>query len=154
MKKILSVFIAVLTFALVLTACGKQAKTPATKEVADAIKESAKFDELLELTDDNIGKRYYGIDLEDIEEYTVYVCSNAAIGDEIAVFKMKEADDVEDMLEVVRLRKQDREDALVDYAPTEADKVRNSVVSSNGNYVYLIVSSDKNAVKDAAENCF
>ena len=154
MKKILSVFIAVLTFALVLTACGKQANTPATKEVADAIKESAKFDELLELTDDNIGKRYYGIDLEDIEEYTVYVCSNAAIGDEIAVFKMKEADDVEDMLEVVRLRKQDREDALVDYAPTEADKVRNSVVSSNGNYVYFIVSSDKNAVKDAAENCF
>lgn len=154
MKKILSAIIAVLTFVLVLTACGAQAKTPATQEVADAIKESATFDELLELTDDNIGKRYYGIDLEDIEEYTVYVCSNAAIGDEIAVFKMKEADEVEDMLEVVRLRKQDREEALVDYAPTEADKVRNSVISSKGNYVYFIVSSDKNAAKDAAENCF
>lgn len=154
MKKILSVIIAVLTFVLVLTACGAQAKTPATKEVADAIKESATFDELLELTDDNIGKRYYGIDLEDIEEYTVYVCSNAAVGDEIAVFKMREADEVEDMLEVVRLRKQDREEALVDYAPTEADKVRNAVISSKGNYVYFIVSSDKNAVKDAAENCF
>lgn len=154
MKKLLSVVIAALTLILCLTACGKEAKNPATKDVADAIKASTKFDELLALTDDNIGKRYYGINLDEIEEYTVYVCSNAAIGDEIAVFKMKESDDVNDMLETVHLRKQDRDDALVDYAPTEADKVRNAIVSSKGNYVYFIVCSDNAVAKEAAENCF
>ncbi len=154
MKKLLSVILAVVTLSLCLASCSEKAKTPATLEVADAIKASTKFDELIALTDDNIGRKYYGIDLEEIEEYTVYVCSNAAIGDEIAVFKMHEKDDVEDMLETVRLRKQDREEQLVDYAPAEADKVKNAVISSNGNYVYFIVSSDKTVAKEAAEGCF
>ena len=140
---------------LCLCSCNKEeGKTPATADVAAIISDSAEFTELIALTDDNIGPRYYGIDLEAIEEYEVLVCSSGALADEVAVFKMKDREDVEDMLDVVRERKQDLYDRFVDYVPEEINKINNAVIGSNGNYVYFVVSSNNSAAKKAAEGCF
>lgn len=155
MKKFLSVLLVVLSMVAVFCSCKKDGgKTPATNAVADAIKQSAEFVELVELTNDNITRRYFGIELEDIAEYTALVCSNGANADEIAVFKMKEKDDVEDMLETVRERKQELYDSFVDYVPEEIGKIENAVIGSNGNYVYFIVCNNRAAAKAAAEDCF
>ncbi len=154
MKKLLS-FALVISSIFCLCSCNKQeAKTPATADVAAIISDSVEFTELIALTDDNIGPRYYGIDLEAIEEYEVLVCSSGALADEIAVFKMKDGEDVEDMLDVVRERKQELYDRFVDYVPEEINKINNAVIGSNGNYVYFVVSSNNSAAKKAAEGCF
>lgn len=154
MKKLLS-FALVLVSIFCLCSCSKEeAKTPATADVAAIISDSVEFPELIALTDNNIGARYYGIDLEAIEEYEVLVCSSVAAPDEIAVFKMKDKEDVEDMLDVVRERKQDLYDRFVDYRAEEINKINNAVIGSNGNYVYFVVSSDNSAAKKAAEGCF
>lgn len=140
---------------LCLCSCNKEeGKTPATADVAAIISDSVEFTELIALTNDNIGPRYYGIDLEAIEEYEVLVCSSGALADEVAVFKMKDREDVEDMLDVVRDRKQDLYDRFVDYVPEEVNKINNAVIGSNGNYVYFVVSSNNSAAKKAAEGCF
>jgi len=156
MKKI-TIF-ALLLVSLICTclcACSSsEGKTPATADVATVIADSGEFVDLMALTDDNIVRRYYGIDLEAIEEYQALVCSNGALADEIAVFKMKEKDDVEDMLEVVRERQQELYDSFVDYVPEEINKINNAVIGSNGNYVYFAVCSDASAAKAAAEGCF
>lgn len=155
MKKLVSALILVSLFAVVLCSCsGGNGKTPATADVATAVNDSTSFSELIALTDDNIARRYYGIDLEAIEEYEVLVCSSGALSDEIAVFKMKEKDSVEDMLDVVRDRKQELYDSFVDYVPDEINKIENAVIGSNGNYVYFIVCADRNSAKSAAEGCF
>lgn len=154
-KRILAVVLAVLALGLCLCSCkGSEGKTPATADVAAAINNSGEFQELIALTEDNISRRYYGIDLEAIEEFEVLVCSSGAMADEIAVFKMKEKDDVEDMREVVLERKQELYDSFVDYVPTEISKIENAIISSNGNYVYFIVCKDRDAAKKAAESCF
>ena len=154
MKKLLSFALALMSV-LCLCSCNKEeGKTPATADVAAIISDSAEFTELIALTDDNIGPRYYGIDLEAIEEYEVLVCSSGALADEVAVFKMKDREDVEDMLDVVRDRKQDLYDRFVDYVPEEINKINNAVIGSNGNYVYFVVSSNNSAAKKAAEGCF
>ena len=154
MKKLLSFALALMSV-LCLCSCNKEeGKTPATADVAAIISDSAEFTELIALTDDNIGPRYYGIDLEAIEEYEVLVCSSGALADEVAVFKMKDREDVEDMLDVVRERKQDLYDRFVDYVPEEINKINNAVIGSNGNYVYFVVSSNNSAAKKAAEGCF
>ncbi len=154
-KKILAIVLAVLSLVICLCSCkGSEGKTPATADVAAAINNSGEFEELIALTEDNISRRYYGIDLEAIEEFEVLVCSSGAMADEIAVFKMKEKDDVEDMREVVLERKQELYDSFVDYVPTEISKIENAIVSSNGNYVYFIVCKDRDAAKKAAEGCF
>ena len=156
MKK--TVICALLALTLITTAfcsCGeKPGKTPATADVAAAISDSTEFSELMPLNDNNITRRYYGIDLDDIEEYEALVCSSGALADEISVFKMKEKDDVEDMLEVVRERQQELYDSFVDYVPEEINKINNAVIGSNGNYVYFAVCSDASAAKAAAEGCF
>ena len=152
-KRIVSLVLAVFTI-FCLTACGGSAKTPAVNDVANAIRESAEFSELAALNDDNIASRYYGIDLEAIEEYEVLVCGTGAQADEIAVFKMKSQDDVEDMREVVVERQEELYDRFVDYVPEEAPKIQNAVISSKGKYVYFIVCSDNKAAKKAAESCF
>lgn len=154
MKKVISLVLSFVCLALVFVSCAKQNKNPATEDVVKAIKGSASFTELIALTDDNIGRRYYGIDLDDIEEYSVYVCASGALADEIAVFKLRERDDVEDMLETVRERKQELYDSFVDYVPDEVSKIENATVASNGNYVYFIVCKDRAAAKSAAEGCF
>lgn len=154
-KRVLAVILAVFSLAVCLCGCGqKEGKTPKTADVAAAIYESGEFSELIALNDENIVRRYYGIDLESIEEYEALVCSSGALADEIAVFKMKEKDDVEDMLEVVRERKQELYDSFVDYVPGEVGKIENAIISSKGNYVYFIVCKDRDAAKKAAENCF
>lgn len=155
MKKILSILLAVLSMFAVFCSCGKDGgKTPETKAVADAIKQSTEFVELVELTNDNITRRYFGIELDEIVEYSALVCSNGANADEIAVFKMKEKDDIEDMLEIVRERKQELYDSFVDYVPEEIGKIEKAVIGSNGNYVYFIVCDDIATAKAAAEECF
>ena len=154
MKKLLSFALALMSV-LCLCSCNKEeGKTPATADVAAIISDSVEFTELIALTNDNIGPRYYGIDLEAIEEYEVLVCSSGALADEVAVFKMKDREDVEDMLDVVRDRKQDLYDRFVDYVPEEVNKINNAVIGSNGNYVYFVVSSNNSAAKKAAEGCF
>ena len=52
-----------------LSCKGGEGKTPATADVAAAINNSGEFEELIALTEDNISRRYYGIDLEAIEEF-------------------------------------------------------------------------------------
>ncbi|MBQ8338172.1 MAG: DUF4358 domain-containing protein [Oscillospiraceae bacterium] len=154
MKKLFC-FALVIVSVFCLCSCNKeQGKTPATADVAAVISDSTEFTELIALTKDNIGSRYYGIDLDAIEEYEVLVCSSAAAPDEIAVFKMKDKEDVEDMLDVVRERKQELYDRFVDYRPNEINKINNAVIGSNGNYVYFVVSGDNSAAKKAAEGCF
>ncbi len=154
-KRVFAIMLVVLSVALCFCSCSQnESKNPATGDVAAAIHNSGEFAELIALTDDNIVRRYYGIDLEAIEEYEALVCSSGAMADEIAVFKMKEKDDVEDMLEVVRERKQELYDNFVDYRADQIDKVENAVIASNGNYVYFIVCEDRAAAKAAAESCF
>ena len=153
-KTVIFAALIITIFATLCSCAGGSGKTPATQEVATAINDSTEFSELIALTDDNITRRYYGIDLESIEEYEVLVCSSGALADEIAVFKMKEKDDVEDMLDIVRDRKQELYDSFVDYVPEEINKIENAVIGSNGNYVYFIVCSDRAAAKTAAEGCF
>ncbi len=155
MKKVLAVVLAVLSLSLCLCSCAKnEGKTPEVTSVTEAIKRSGEFEELIALTDDNIVRRYYGIDLEAIESYDAQVCSSGAMADEISVFKMKERDDVEDMLEVVRERKQEQYDSFVDYVPEEIGKIENAIIGSNGNYVYFIVCTDREEAKKAVEACF
>lgn len=156
MKKLTVLFVAVISvFTLCLCSCsGGSNKNPAPADVAAAVKENAQFTELIALTDDNISRRYYGIDLEMIEEYQAEVCSSGAMADEIAIFKVKDKENVEDMLEVVRERKQELYDSFVDYVPDEINKIENALIGSNGNYVYLVVCSDRAAAKAAVESCF
>ena len=154
MKKLVSAFLLLSLFAVLCSCSNNSSKNLATADVATAINDSASFSELIALTDENIARRYYGIDLEAIEEYEVLVCSSGALADEIAVFKMKEKDDVEDMLDVVRDRKQELYDSFVDYVPDEINKIENAVIGSNGNYVYFIVCTDRSSAKSAAEGCF
>ena len=154
MKKLL-VLAVILVSVFCFVSCSKEeVKTPETAQVATVINDSVEFTELIALNDDNITRRYYGIDLEAIEEYEVLVCSSGALADEIAVFKMKEKDDVEDMLDVVRERKQELYDSFVDYVPEEINKINNAVIASSGNYVYFIVCDESAAAKKAAEGCF
>lgn len=153
-KRIVSLVLAVVSILCFASCKGTEAKSPAVADVVKAIRESTSFSELVALNDDNIATRYYGIDLEAIEEYEVLVCGTGAAADEIAVFKMKSQDDVEDMRDVVLERKEELYDRFVDYVPDEAPKIQNAVVSSKGKYVYFIVSEDHKAAKEAAGSCF
>lgn len=153
-KRIVSLALAVVAVFCLASCGGNSAKNPAVKDVVSTVRESTEFAELVALNDDNIATRYYGIDLEAIEEYEVLVCGTGAAPDEIAVFKMKSQDDVEDMRDVVLERKEELYDRFVDYLPDEAPKVNNAVISSKGKYVYLIVCNDHKAAKEAVEGCF
>ena len=153
-KRIVSLVLAVVAIFCLASCKGEEAKSPAVKDVVGTIQKSGTFAELVALNDDNIATRYYGIDLEAIEEYEVLVCGTGAAPDEIAVFKMKSQDDVEDMRDVVLERKEELYDRFVDYIPKEAPKVNNAVISSTGKYVYFIVCEDHKAAKAAVESCF
>ena len=78
-----------------------------------------------------------------------YICGSGAYPDEIAVFKMKSADDVNAVKSVLEKRVESQSTAFKDYTPDEMYKIDGNNVVTSGNYVALIICADNaKAIED------
>lgn len=158
MKKMFKFAVAAAAAVLMLTSC--QSKDGEAKEVSvskladDMLNATTVVAELVEMNDNNIELLYSEYDAEDIAEYKVYACASKASCEEIAVFKAKTEDDVNDLKEMVEQRVEDLITETRDYNPAEMPKLENPLIMTKGQYVALVLADDTSKAEEAFEAAF
>ncbi len=159
MKKLLSLFLAIMAIMLALTSCGEEAPSYETdvKVYALAVEadKAISSQDLLE-TDADYIKGMMGADAaKDFAEYCVKIQSTGASLDEYGIFKANSEADVANVEKIVDSYFQKRKDAWMnEYLVEEYPKLENASRKTFGLYVvYGILSdSDKTALFNAVEN--
>ena len=122
--------------------------TGAAAEITAKIQEDVKFPGMAEIGADRMAG-YYDVAADKIDSYSAYICGSGAYPDEIAVFKMKSADDVDAVKSVLEKRVESQSATFKDYTPDEMYKIDGNNVVTCGNYVALIICADNaKAIED------
>jgi len=149
MKKMLSVLLAVAA-CVSITACGAKqtsGKQPATADVVKAVADQLTLKDAMMTLDDSIVSNFYNVDEEKIAEKTCYVSASRATAEEVTVFKVKDASDVQMVKDAFAERIEDQKIAYENYVPAEMVKINAAVTYVNGNYVILVMADDVSKVK-------
>ena len=161
MKKFTRIIAAIILPAMLisLTACGGE--TTATSSVNSEVSSSGQinqnasapaditaqimtdilFPSMAQIKEERLAT-YYDIDLDKIESFSAYICGSGAYPDEIAIFKMKSVDDVNDVKTVLDARLVKQTNTFIDYTPAEMYKIDGSNIVINGNYIAFIICTD------------
>ena len=122
--------------------------TGTAAEITAKIQEDVKVPGMAEIGADRMAG-YYDVATDKIDSYSAYICGSGAYPDEIAVFKMKSADDVNAVKSVLEKRVESQSTAFKDYTPDEMYKIDGNNVVTSGNYVALIICADNaKAIED------
>lgn len=163
MKRILSVVLSavILAACAALTACnetsGDQSSTGSvnsvsgdTKKAADktaALLEAVTFPEMISANSDFIDMNF-GINAEDLEDYSVYICPSGAMPDEFGIFAAKSAEVAANIKTKVEARIKYQTKTYSEYTPDEVYKLEGSVCELNGNTVYYAICADGAKAKE------
>lgn len=113
----------------------------APADITKKIMEDIKFPSMAEIKSDRLAT-YYEVEADKIESFSAYICGSGAYPDEIAVFKMKSADDVSAVKTALDKRVESQTTTFKDYTPDEMYKIDGKNVIISGNYIALIICSD------------
>lgn len=150
MKKIIAVLLAAAA-CMTLASCGSKAasgKQPATADVVKAVADQLTFKDEMMLVDDGIVFNFYRYDEEKVAEKTMYTSATRATAEEVTVFKVKDAADVQVIHDAVAERIEDQKIAYENYVPEEMVKINSAVTFTNGNYVILVMADDTSKVEE------
>jgi len=153
-KNVLIVLLAV----VMLCACGgsKPAELPEpdVAQLADDMFAAVELEDELMSIDTTIMGNLYEYDEECIAEAAVYTSSTMSTPEEVAVFKAADADSVEYVEEMVKLRLQNLEFSYEDYQPLEMPKIENAKIVTKGLYTAFIVCADPAPAEEVFEKAF
>lgn len=124
---------------------GDEKKTEVTQtleEIYTQMEENVELSPMLKLEDDYI-TNYYGVDLSTFDEYVFMTAENALLAETIIMVKMKEGESSEAVVKLLENIIKQKKAELENYLPEQFKIVEKSEVTTNGNYVILIISSKK-----------
>lgn len=148
MKKLLCAALALMLF---ISACTQYASPDVSELMAELIT-SQGLDNMTPADDTGVGT-LFDIDLSEVREYSVQYSGKGGYADMIAIFKLS-GGDPEAVAELLREYKKYRYEDFKGYAPFEAEKVENGVVTVYGNYVLLLIVPDISAAKTTVAQAF
>ncbi len=116
--------------------------TQTLEEIYTQMEENVELSPMLKLEDDYI-TNYYGVDLATFDEYVFMTAENALLAETIIMVKMKDGESSESIVKLLENIIQQKKTELENYLPEQFKIVEKSEVTTNGNYVILIISSKK-----------
>ncbi|WP_291580161.1 DUF4358 domain-containing protein [Clostridium sp. UBA6640] len=133
-----------------LTGCSgkEEAKNISAAEIGEKIKQAANQDEMKEGDNDKLQK-LYDINADEIENFVLYVAPTNLKADELAVIKVKDANDVESVKERLSKRVEEQGKSFKDYLPDEYFLIEKHVLKTKDNYVLLAISKDADKIESA-----
>lgn len=151
MKKIIAILVAAAACISMAACSGKSTsgKQPSTADVVKAVSAEITFKDEMMTLDDGIVFNFYNIDEEKLAEKSCYVSSSRATAEEVSVFKVKDAADMQVVRDAVAQRIEDQKIAYENYVPEEMVKINNAVTYESGNYLILVMADDVSKVEEA-----
>lgn len=145
-------FMAVLAAgALLVSACGSEAKTIDAAALASSLATDISYDDTLEKLDKEAVEQYIEIP-EDVDS-VVYMGSGST-AEEVAVFTAPDKETAQTVKENVQAFLDDQADSFQDYIPEESKRIGNAVLEQKNQYVVLCVSGDSEGAKEIIEKAF
>jgi hypothetical protein len=127
---------------LFLTACRTESKTLDVKACAAALAEQGTYDDVLSETSRDIFEMlYYGVDMNTIEDVTLYM-STGATAEEVMVAKCISEKEAVTLQGLAQERLEYLKSSFENYVPKEVPKIEEALLQQTGCYVILCISSD------------
>ena len=153
MKKNFVLLLTTLLFGLcLLTGCASEKTEDAAvdrtlQEIYTEMVNNVELPPMIQMEDDYI-TNYYGADLSTFEEYVFASAEDALLAENIILVKMKEGNSNEAVVKLLENIIKQKKNELENYLPDQFKIVEKSEVVTNGDYVVLIISSQKDALED------
>ena len=142
-KALTNLFVLSLTL-VILTSCTKKdamSKAPSVKDIDNKLKEEINLSTMA-IGDSEKLEKLYDINLEDLEEFLLYIPKSNIEANEIGIFKVKDSTEIDNIKEKIEKRIEEQADNFKDYLPEEYYLIENSLLKIKGNYVLFAISED------------
>ena len=93
-------------------------------------------------------KRYYGLNAAEFEGAALYTSEYSMVAEELLIIKVADASQVQEVEEAIDRRIESRINDFEGYAPEQAAMLENARRSTRGNFIFLSVSPDADAIRD------
>lgn len=126
------------------------ASVPDTKKASEktaALLDAMQFPEMIAANSDFLNVNF-GINADDLEDYSLYICPSGAMPDEFGIFTAKSSDVAADIKAKVESRIASQTETYTDYTPNEVYKLDGSICEINGNTVYYAICADGAKAKE------
>ena len=92
------------------------------------------------------------IDPATLEDYAIYMADYATgNADEIAMFQVKESDQMTTVKSLINDRISDLKVRYEDYKPEEMPKIESAIIEEKGNYIFLVISPDNEKAQEVLD---
>ena len=121
--------------------------TSALSRKTSALIEELGLSSMVEVQSDNLNL-FFGINEEDVTEFSAYLCGSGAVPDEFGIFAAKDEKSASQIAEALNDRVERQRKAFKDYLPNEMYKFDDCFAEVNGNVVIYAVCADNSRAKE------
>ncbi len=125
-------------------------KAKSVEEIYEEIKQTVALASPV-LMDDEFIANYYGIDSATLEEYVFSMSEDAAQAETVIVMKAKEEADLGALSSSLQVVVDEKRNEMENYLPEQFAIVEKSEVQTKGNYVWLVISEQADAIVEIIE---
>lgn len=150
MKKMI-LFISV---ALMIFMIGCSSKDVSLTDIKDKLKDTVDFSTFSKEEESSFLKDTFDFDMEKIEEYEVYVPQTNLNTNTILLLNLKNASDASEFKEKIDAYKENLLSIYEDYAPDQAEFVKDSVYEEHGKTIVFVISDKSEEVKKALADLY
>lgn len=115
--------------------------------LAEEITKSNAFEDQLEKIDSEMTMQDYNFSTDEVEQLVSYQGSGAT-SEEIVILQVKGKNNINSVKEKMNTRLSERKEAFESYLPEEVEKIDNSILRVEGNYIILCIANDANTVNN------
>lgn len=147
-KSVITIFVCTITLAVLSGCSGKQVTqgNPSAIEIGEQIGHTTNLEEMKE-RDNNKLQKLYNINIDEVESFVLYTAPTNIKADEIAVIKVKDIKNVDNMKEKILNRIEKKSKSFKDYLPEEYFLIEKHVLKTKDNYILLAISKDSDEIE-------
>jgi hypothetical protein len=125
----------------------------AVADIMKKISEEVKLPAMIDLKKEEM-KDFYYINPDDVDESIIKLPMMNVMATEVAIIKVKDAKNVENVKASINKRVKDLERIWSQYLPNQYELVENHILKSNGQYVIFIVHEDAKKIEGTFDSFF
>lgn len=151
MKRCLTFLLTLSVMAWVLAGCSGSSGASeelSAAEVGEYIGQAVSLDDMKQREPEKL-QEFYPIDAEKVEDYVLYTSSSNLRADELAIIKVKDANEVDGMLASIRKRIEAQSAKFQDYRPEEYYLIEKHVLKTKGRLILFAVSDEAGRIEEA-----
>ena len=123
-------------------------------EIMEEINSSVELPEMTVISTDEYLETLYGISPDDVKQYAIEVNSNGVNQDEIIIIEAASGEAMGRLEETLNSLLEYKAAQMKDYLPEEYDMIMKCSVKKNGDFIYMVVSYEKDKIEKIIEKNF